>query len=140
MNQLPQIPALGLTLLIPRDQVQRALEAQLAKGAELLRERASSREVMENLKRQLWNWTLETCNILKGCFTSESASTYFASNVFFEPSLKFDDFERDLDEFPPTVRGKLERLHGFIKALPIIPEPPCGDFIGAQLHPKIYQA
>jgi hypothetical protein len=140
MNQLPAVPALGLTLSIPRDRVQRMLETQIAKGSELIREKAASPEVMAQLKKRSWDWTLETVNFLKEAFSSDAVSLYFSSNVFFEPSLKLDDFQRDLDEFPFIIRGKLERLYGFNKTLMVIPEPPCGDFVAAQFHPRIYYA
>lgn len=138
MNQLPPIPALGLTLAIPRDKVQHTLEAQAHKGQKLIRERASDPQVMAQLKKQEWDWTLETSNLLKQCFTGEAVALHFASNVYFEPSLKLDDFERDCDEFPHVVKGKLDRLVGLHKVLPMIPEPPCGEFMAAQLHPSIY--
>lgn len=140
MHQLPTVPALGLNLAIPRDRVQRLIEVQIAKGAELIKERAASREIMEQLKKRSWDWTLETCNALKEGFASDAVSSWFASNVFFEPSLKFDDFERDLDEFPLVVRGKIERLQGLHKILHVVPEPPCDQFIAAQWHPRIYKA
>ena len=140
MNQLPAVPALGLTLAIPRGRVQRMLETQIAKSAESLRERAASREQMEHLKKLSWDWTLATVNVLKECFFGDAAALHFSSQVYFEPSLKFDDFERDLDEFPLTVKGKVDRLHGMLKALPVIPEPPCGDYIAAQFHPRVYNS
>ncbi|MBX3076795.1 hypothetical protein KF707_22345 [Candidatus Obscuribacterales bacterium] len=138
MNQLPPVPALGLTLAIPRDKVQHSIEAAAQKGAKLIKERAASPEIMQALKKQEWEWTLETSNILKQCFTGEAPALHFASNVYFEPSLKMDDFERDCDEFPHVVKGKLDRLVGLHKVLPMIPEPPCGEFMAAQLHPQIY--
>jgi len=138
MNQLPAVPALGLMLAIPRERVQAMLEAQIAKGAELIREKAASPEAMAQLKKRSWDWTLETCNALKESFSSDLVSLWFSSNVFFQPSLKLNDFERDLDEFPPVIRGKIERLYGLNKVLLVIPEPPCGDFVAAQFHPRIY--
>jgi hypothetical protein len=77
---------------------------------------------------------------LKECFSSDAVSLWFSSNVFFQPSLKLNDFERDLDEFPPVIRGKIERLYGLSKVLLVIPEPPCGDFVAAQFHPRIYHS
>lgn len=138
MNQLPAVPALGLTLTVPRDRVQQIIEAQVQKGAQLIRERAANAEMMAQLKKHNWDWTLETSNILKECFQCELVAAHFNANVYFEPSLKFDDFERDLDEFPHIVRGRIERLIGLQRALPMIPEPPCGEFIDAQFHPAIY--
>ncbi|MBX9666673.1 MAG: hypothetical protein K2X93_03600 [Candidatus Obscuribacterales bacterium] len=138
MNQLPAVPNLSLTLAVPRDQVQRMLEAQIAKGFDLVKQKADSPQVMEQLKRRLWDWTVETCNHLKTAFESEAVSSFFSANVYFEPSLKFDDFERELDEFPLVVRGKVERLQGLHKVLLVIPEPPRGDYISAQTHQKIY--
>lgn len=140
MNQLPSVPALGLTLTIPRDRVAQTIEIQIQKGAQLIRERAASADHMAQLKKQNWDWTLETSNILKECFQCELVAAHFNANVYFEPSLKFDDFERDLDEFPHIVRGRIERLVGLQRALPMIPEPPCGEFIEAQFHPAIYHA
>lgn len=140
MHQLPAVPALGLTLAIPRERVQRAIEARIVKGNELLGRTAATREEMDLLKRLNWDWVLETCNTLKECFSSESVALYFASNVYFEPSLKFDDLERDRDEYPHIVRARIQRLFGFANMLPVIPEPPTGDFIAAQFHPKIYHA
>jgi len=138
MNQLPPVPVLGLTLTIPKERVQGMLEAQIAKGSDLIREKAPNAEAMAQLKKRSWDWTVETCNFLRQCFGSETVAQYFASNVFFQPSLKLDDFERELDEFPPVIRGKLERLFAFSKTLMVIPEPPCGDYIAAQSHPRIY--
>src|ERR1017187_5236085 len=120
MNQLPAVPALGLTLAIPRERIQRMLEAQIAKGAALIREKAASEAVMAQLKKYSWDWTLETCNVLKEGFSSDAVSLWFSSNVFFEPSLKLNDFERDLDEFPLVIRGKMERLYGLNKVLLVI--------------------
>ncbi|MCA9804708.1 MAG: hypothetical protein KC777_22210, partial [Cyanobacteria bacterium HKST-UBA02] len=85
MNQLPAVPALGLTLAIPRDRVKQLLETQINRGGELLQKPAASPEEMEQLKRRKWDWTLETCNALKQGFTTEAVSSFFAANVFFEP-------------------------------------------------------
>jgi hypothetical protein len=130
---------MGLTLAIPREKVMHALETQAQKGSLLIRERAPNPEAMAKLKKQEWDWTLETSNILKQCFSSENVALYFAANVYFEPSLKLDDFERDCDEFPHVVKGKLDRLVGLHKVLPMVPEPPCGEYMAALLHPLIYQ-
>lgn len=140
MNQLPAVPALGLTLAIPRERVQRAIEACIAKGAQLLQRTANTQEEMEMLKRLNWDWVLETCNTLKECFSSETVALYFASNVYFEPSLQFDDLARDREEYPKIVHARIQRLYGFQNMLPVVPEPPTGDFIAAQFHPKIYHA
>jgi len=139
MNQLPAVPALGLTLAVPRDRVKQLLETQINRGGELLQRPAATPEEMEQLKRRKWDWTLETCNALKQGFTTEAVSSFFAANVFFEPSLKFNDFERDLEEFPLDVRGRIDRLWGLHKMLMVIPEPPCGEYIAEQFHPRIYQ-
>jgi len=139
MHQLPTVPALGLTLAIPRDKAQHSIETQAHKGSALIRERAATPEIMAQLKRAEWDWTLETSNILKQCFTSEAPALQFAANVYFEPSLKTNDFERDCDEFPHVVKGKLDRLVGLHKVLPMVPEPPCGEFTAAMLHPTIWQ-
>jgi hypothetical protein len=52
---------------------------------------------MDQLKRHNWDWVVQTSNSLKEYFSSESVSLYFASNVYIQPSLKLDEFERDLD-------------------------------------------
>jgi hypothetical protein len=110
------------------------------KGRNLLSQKASSREMMEDLKRKNWAWVLETSDALRGCFTTESVPLYFASNVYFVPSLKPDEFERDLDEFPFVVTGRVDRLAGFRKMAAVIPEPPAGDYIAALFHPAIYHS
>lgn len=139
MNQLPTVPALGLTLAVPRDKVQQAIEAQAHKGSQLIRDRAATPEIMAQLKRQNWDWTLQTSNMLKECFASEAVAAFFNANVYFEPSLKVDEFERDLDEFPHVVKGRIDRLVGLHKILPTIPEPPCDAFVAAMFHPAIYK-
>lgn len=138
MNQFSTIPALGLTLAIPRDRAHNLLEQQIAKGTDLVRNKVSTEEAMEELKRSNWQWVLDTCAVLKEVFANESVALYFSSSVYFEVSVKLNDFERDLDEFPSIVRGRVDRLRAFQKTLPIIPEPPNGDFILAQFHPRIY--
>ncbi|MBS1994466.1 MAG: hypothetical protein JSS83_28330 [Cyanobacteria bacterium SZAS LIN-3] len=140
MHQLPPVPALGLTLAIPKERVEAAIDQMIAKGRNLLAKKADSREMMEGLKRANWTWVLETSDELRKCFSSETVPLYFASNVYFVPSLKADDFERDVDEFPFIVGGRLERLAGFRKMAPIIPEPPCGDYLAALTHPRIYHS
>lgn len=140
MNQHPPVPAIGLTLIQPKERVEQAIDKMIEKGRGLLSRKADSREMMDNLKRQNWSWVLETSDALKGLFSSESVPQYFSSNVYFVPSLKPDDFERDLDEFPYIVGGRLDRLNGFRKMAAVVPEPPCGDFIAAQFHPAIYHA
>ena len=140
MNQLPPVPALGLTLAVPRERVQQALEAEIAKGYELIRERVTSLEAIEQLKRQNWNWVLQACEILKQCFTGETVGMFFSSSVYVKPSLKLDDLERELDEFPYLVRGRIDRLQSLLMLLPVIPEPPYGDCMQAQFHPRIYRA
>ncbi|MDZ4834535.1 MAG: TIGR02391 family protein [Candidatus Melainabacteria bacterium] len=140
MNQLPTVPALGLTVSIPKERVQQGLEAQIHKGSKLIAAPATTPEIMAQLKKANWDWTLETSNLLKEWFVSESVAAHFNANVYFEPSLKVDDFQRDLDEFPHIVRGRIDRLLGLHKVAVVIPEPPCGDFIAAQFHPAIYHA
>jgi hypothetical protein len=140
MNQPPPVPALGLTLAQPRERVQRALEAEIGKGYSLIKERVSSLEQIDALKRQNWDWTLSACNILKECFTSETVALYFSASVYVQPSLKLDDLERELDEFPHLVGGRIQRLQALLAALPVVPEPPCGDYLSAQFHPRIYRA
>jgi len=140
MNQLPPVPALGLTLAIPRERVQQALEAEIAKGYELIRERVTSLEAIEQLKRQNWNWVLQACEILKQCFTGETVGMFFSSGVYVKPSLKLDDLERELEEFPFLVRGRIDRLQSLLMMLPVIPEPPAGDYLHAQFHPRIYRS
>lgn len=140
MNQLPPVPAIGLTLAQPKERVEQAIDQAIAKGRTMLQRKADSPEMMEGLKRQNWSWVLETSDVLRGCFTSESVTLYFASNVYFTPSLKLNEFEKDLDEFPFIVGGRLERLAGFRKMAAVIPEPPCGDFIAAMFHPAIYHS
>lgn len=139
MNQLPPVPAIGLTLAQPKERVEQAIDQAIAKGRAML-QKPESREMMEQLKRQNWSWVLETSDVLRGCFSTESVTLYFASNVYFVPSLKNDEFERDLDEFPFIVGGRLDRLNGFRKMAAVIPEPPCGDYIGALMHPAIYHS
>jgi hypothetical protein len=140
MNQLPTVPALGLTVSIPKERVQQGLEAQIHKGTKLLAAPATTPEVMAQMKKANWDWTLETSNLLKEWFVSDLVAAHFNANVYFEPSLKMDDFQRDLDEFPHVVRGRIDRLLGLHKVIPVIPEPPCGDFIASQFHPTIYHA
>jgi hypothetical protein len=140
MNQLPPVPAIGLTLAIPKEKVEQAIDQMIIKGRSLLSQKATSREMMEDLKRKNWTWVLETSDALKGCFNSENVPLYFASNVYFVPSLKPDEFERDLDEFPFVVTGRVDRLAGFRKMAAVIPEPPAGDYIGALFHPAIYHS
>lgn len=140
MNQLPPVPSIGLTLAQPKEKVEQAIDQAIAKGRSMLQRKAESAEMMEQLKRQNWAWVLETSDVLRACFYSESIALYFASNVYFVPSLKTDDFERELDEFPFVVGGRLDRLNGFRKMAAVIPEPPCGDFIGTIFHPAIYHA
>jgi len=140
MNQLPPVPAIGLTLAQPKEKVEQAIEQTIAGGRSMLQTKANSREMMEQVKRQNWAWVLETSDVLRGCFYSESVPLFFASNVYFVPSLKADDFERDLDEFPYIVGGRLERLASFRKMAAVIPEPPCGDYIGALQHPAIFHS
>jgi hypothetical protein len=140
MNQLPPVPALGLTIIQPKERVEKAIDEMTAKGRSMLQKKADSREMMEQLKRYNWSWVLETSESLRQCFSSESVPLYFASNVYFVPSLKADDFERDLDEFPYVVGGRLDRLNGFRKMVAVIPEPPCGDYLSALMHPAIYHS
>ena len=140
MNQLPPVPALGLTLAMPKERVEQAIDDMTNKGRSMLSRKADSREMMDQLKRYNWSWVLETSDALRKCFSSESVALYFASNVYFVPSLKNDDFERDLDEFPFIVGGRLERLAGFRKMATVIPEPPRGDYLAALMHPAIYHA
>ncbi len=140
MNQLPPVPSIGLTLARPKEMVEQAIELAIHNGRSMLQTKANSREMMEQAKRQNWSWVLETTEMLRGCFYSESVPLFFASNVYFVPSLKADDFERDLDEFPYIVGGRLERLASFRKMAAVIPEPPCGDYIAALQHPAIYHS
>ena len=140
MNQLPPVPAIGLTLAVPKERVEQAIDQMILNGRSLLQRKADSKEMMDQLKRQNWDWVVHTSNSLKEYFSSESVSLYFASNVYVQPSLKLDDFERDLEEFPPIVMGRLDRLNGFRKMVAVIPEPPCGDYIDALAHPRIYHA
>jgi hypothetical protein len=140
MNQLPPVPAIGLTLAVPKEKVEQAIDQMIIKGRSLLQQKADSPAMMDELKRKNWAWVLETSDALKGCFSSETVPLYFASNVYFVPSLKPDEFERDLDEFPFVVGGRLDRLNGFRKMVAVIPEPPCGDYIGALMHPAIYHS
>jgi|GEM_PF-550264 len=138
MHQLPPVPAVGLTMAIPKEKVEQAIDRMIAKGRSLLANKADSPEMMDGLKRANWAWVLETSDALRQCFSSETVPLYFASNVYFVPSLKLNDFERDVDEFPFIVGGRLDRLNGFRKMAAIIPEPPCGDYLGALFHPAIY--
>lgn len=140
MNQHPPVPAIGLTLSQPKERVEQAIDQMISKGRLLLQRKADSPEMMEQLKRQNWSWVIETSEALKGCFSSESVPQYFASNVYFVPSLKPNEFERDLDEFPFIVGGRLDRLNGFRKMAAVVPEPPSGDYIAANTHPAIYHA
>jgi hypothetical protein len=140
MNQLPPVPALGLTLAVPKEKVEHAIDEMILKGRALLQRKADSREMMDQLKRLNWDWVVQTTAALKEYFSSENVALYFASNVYFQPSLKMDDFERDLEEFPPVVMGRLDRLNGFRKMVAVIPEPPCGDYLGALMHPRIYHS
>lgn len=140
MNQLPPVPAIGLTLAVPKERVEQAIDEMILRGRSLLQRKADSAAMMDQLKRQNWDWVVHTSNSLKEYFSSESVSLYFASNVYIQPSLKLDEFERDLDEFPPIVMGRLDRLNGFRKMVAVIPEPPCGDYIDALAHPRIYHA
>lgn len=140
MNQLPPVPAIGLTLAQPKERVEHAIDQAIAKGRTMLQRKADSPEMMDGLKRQNWSWVLETSDVLRGCFTSESVTLFFASNVYFTPSLKTNEYEKDLDEFPYIVGGRLERLAGFRKMAAVIPEPPCGDFIAAVIDPAVYHA
>lgn len=140
MNQLPPVPALGLTLAIPRDRVQRALEAEITKGMELIRERVNTQEALDDLKRKNWSWVLSAAEVLRQCFPSETVALYFSSNVYVQPSVKLNDFERELDEFPFLVRGRIDRLRAILTTVPVIPEPPYNDFLTAQFHPRIYKA
>jgi hypothetical protein len=140
MNQLPPVPAIGLTLAVPKERVEQAIDEMILRGRSLLQRKADSSAMMDQLKRQNWDWVVQTSNSLKEYFSSESVSLYFASNVYIQPSLKLDEFERDLDEFPPIVMGRLDRLNGFRKMVAVIPEPPCGDYIDALAHPRIYHA
>lgn len=139
-NQLPPVPAVGLTLAQPKERVEQALDQAIAKGRNLLSRKADSPQMMDDLKRQNWSWVLETSEMLKSCFSTESVQLYFASNVYFVPSLKANDFERDLDEFPMIVNARVDRLNGFRKMAAVIPEPPCGDFLAALSHPAIYHS
>ena len=140
MNQLPPVPALGLTLALPKERVEHSIDEMTAKGRTMLQRKADTREMMEQLKRQNWAWVLETSEALRHCFSSETVPLYFASNVYFVPSLKADDFERDLDEFPSIVGGRLDRLNGFRKMVAVIPQPPCGDYLSALMHPSVYHS
>jgi len=140
MNQLPPVPAIGLTLAVPKEKVEQAIDEMIVRGRSLLQRKADSREMMDDLKRKNWSWVLETSDRLKECFASEAVPLYFASNVYFVPSLKSDDFERDLDEFPFVVGGRIDRLNGFRKMVAVIPQPPCGDYLSATFHPRIYHA
>jgi hypothetical protein len=140
MNQHPPVPAIGLTLCQPKEKVEQAIDKMIEKGRSMLQRKADSREMMEQLKRFNWSWVIETSDGLKGLFSSESVPQYFSSNVYFVPSLKADEFERDLDEFPYLVTGRLDRLNGFRKMAAVVPEPPCNDFIASLLHPAIYHA
>lgn len=140
MNQLPPVPALGLTLAIPRDKVQRAIEAEISKGMELIKERVTTQEALDDLKRKNWSWVLSAAEVLKQCFPTETVALYFSSNVYVQPSVKLNDLERELDEFPFLVRGRIDRLRSLLLTVPVIPEPPNNDFLSAQFHPRIYKA
>lgn len=139
MNELPTgVPALGLTLAIPRDKAETALDAQIAIGLELVRDKVETEQAMAELKRKNWQWVLETCNVLKEIFQNERVSMYFSSAVYYEVSVKLNDLERDLEEFPSIVRGRIDRLKGLHRTMMVLPEPPAADFIAAQYHPGIY--
>jgi hypothetical protein len=140
MHQLPPVPAIGLTLAVPKEKVEQAIDQMIIKGRSILLQKADSPAMMDELKRRNWSWVLETSDALKQYFSTETVPLYFASNVYFVPSLKPDDFERDLDEFPYVVGGRLDRLNGFRKMVAVIPEPPCGDYINALFHPAIYHS
>jgi hypothetical protein len=125
---------------MPKDQVQRVLEYEMETGYELIRNKVTTMEEIEELKRQNFTWVYNCSNQLKECFTSESPSMYFASQVYLRPSIKLDDLERELEEFPTLVRARIERLKGFLSTLPVIPEPPCGEFVGSLFHSRIFAA
>lgn len=133
-----ELPFLGLSLAIPRQYAETAISQQIEKGMALIpRQTATSQEALDALKKSHWQWILETSEKLKECFGHEATSLYFSSSVYLQPSVKLDDLERELDEFAPTVNGRLDRLSGLLKTLPIVPEPPAGDLLAALLHPKI---
>lgn len=138
MNQLPPVPALGLTLKMPKDQVQRVLENEINNGLDLIRNRVTTLPEIEDLKKRNFTWVFNVSNTLKECFTTESVALYFSSQVYVRPSIKLDDLERELEEFPVLVRARIDRLKGFLSTLPVIPEPPCGEFVAAQFHPRIF--
>ena len=50
MNQHPSVPAFGLTLAMPKERVQYALEAEIGKGFDLIKQRVTSLEAIEELK------------------------------------------------------------------------------------------
>jgi hypothetical protein len=133
-----ELPFLGLSLAIPRHYAETAISEQIEKGMSLIPPQpVTTREAIDALKKRHWQWVLETCEKLKECFGHEAASLYFSSSVYVQPSVKLDDLEREIDEFAPTVNGRLDRLSGLLKTLAVIPEPPAGDLLAALLHPKI---
>lgn len=140
MNQLPPVPALGLTLKMPKDQVQRVLEREMETGYELIRNKVNTLEEIEELKRRNFSWVYACSEQLKECFNSEAPAMYFSSQVYLRPSIKLDDLERELEEFPTLVRARIERLKGFLTTLPVIPEPPTGEFVAAMIHPRVFHA
>lgn len=140
MNQLPPLPCLGLTLKIPKEQVQRVLEAEINNGFDLIRNKVNTLEEIEDLKKRNFSWVYAASNQLKECFSTDSVALHFSSSVFMRPSIKLDDFERELEEFPTLVRARIDRLRGLLSTLPVIPEPPAGDVVSSQFHPKIFHA
>jgi polyhydroxyalkanoate synthesis regulator phasin len=65
MNQLPPVPAIGLTLAVPKERVEQAIDEMVLRGRSLLQRKADSREMMDQLKRQNWDWVVHTSNALK---------------------------------------------------------------------------
>jgi hypothetical protein len=133
-----ELPLLGLSLAIPRQYAESIIAQQMEKGVALIpAEAAATQEAMDALKKSHWQWVLETCEKLRECFGHEAVASYFSSSVYIQPSIKLDDLAREGEEFGPTVNGRLDRLSGLLKTLPVIPEPPAGDLLTAILHPKI---
>ena len=133
-----ELPLLGLSLAIPRLYAETAISQQIEKGMSLIPpQKVTTQEAVDALKKSHWQWILETCEKLRECFGHEAAARYFSTSVYIQPSIKLDDLEREIDEFMPTLKGRLDRLAGLLRTLVVIPEPPAGDLLAALLHPKI---
>jgi hypothetical protein len=128
---------LGLCLSIDRYRAEQLISAQIQAGHNLFDTKIVTDEEMQAMKKAHWDWVVATCAVLNECFSSQSVSLHFSSAVYTKVSLKLNDLEKEIEEFPYMVQARCDRLFALINCLPVIPEPPADQFIKNIFHPVI---